>query len=231
MSSFDVAAFNADWTRRKSVNTQKKLVGVLAEYSISKMCGPAAITLSEINKKTASDLADSMGGAYDFIAEKVGYDHLALMWDTDVLEKTGRHNVSVESKYIVAPFKQLATDEQILIASVHLPWKRPKNFVGKGTMLDVAHASLAAAVDAMWQRTNATRIIIKGDTNTQPDQLAEYHPDYTMLFDAGDVSTVNATCPDNVLVWSSDDSASFSQQRIFSRCEHFEHHPIYTYVD
>lgn len=231
MSIFDVAAFNADWTRRESVNTQDKLVDVLAHYSMDKMRFPAAITLSEVNKQTAAGLAKRMGGTYDFISEKVGYDHLALLWDTDKLEKTGSHDVSVKSKYILAPFKKLDTDEQMLIASVHLPWKRPKNFVGKGTILDVAHASLATAIDDMQHRTGATRITIKGDTNTKPDQLLEYHPDYTLLLYKDDVSTVHNTCPDNVLIWTEDGTGEFADERVFSRCTDFEHHPIYTVID
>jgi hypothetical protein len=227
--NLDFACFNADWTRRPSVNTQSKLTEVLSKYIADDMVVPAAVTLSEVNARTARETARLAGDAYDFVNEKVGYDHLALLWDSTRLEKTGAHVVSTIGKYIAVPFRVCDTDDNIVLASAHLPRKRATRGVG-GSVLDRAHAMLDAAVNRMLDDTRGVASVIKGDLNTPPDRLAELYPDYELAFTNGDTTTCNRTCPDNVMVWINDDAADFVSQ-VFADCRHFDHYPLWVQVN
>jgi hypothetical protein len=229
--SLEFACFNADWTRRKSVNTQMALAATLAEYAGSFMEHPTAFTLAEVNKGTAAATIELLGDGYEHISEKLTYDTLSLVYDTDMLEMRGSYEVSRHYKYIAAAFESRHNAETIVIANVHLPFKKPCGFVGRGTILDQAHAHLASCVSELYGDHDADRIVIMGDFNTQPDALAEYHPDYEMLLGVGDTSTENATCPDNVLMWTADGDSVFAETQIFDGCAEFEHHPIWTRVD
>lgn len=225
----DFACFNADWTRRLSVNTQSKLTAVLSKYIADDMVVPAAVTLSEVNARTARETARLAGDTYEFVSEKVGYDYLALLWDSARLEKTGAHVVSTVGKYIAVPFRVCDTDNNIVLASAHLPRKRATRGVG-GSVLDRAHALLDAAVNRMLDDTGGKMSVIKGDLNTQPDRLRELYPDYEQAFTDGDTTTCNRTCPDNVMVWIDDNAVDFASQ-IFADCRHFDHYPIWVHAN
>lgn len=231
--SLELACINADWTRRATVNTQKKLVGVLSELVATELALPAAVTLSEVNRGTGAGTAELALPTYECIAEKLTYDTLALIWDVQQLQKCGKYQFSATSKYMVAPFTLVETGQTVVIASVHLPRKRPTGFVGKGTVLDKAHANLTKCVERMYEAYDADKVVIMGDFNTQPTQLAEYHPDYQMMLQAGEVSTEHATCPDNILVWDAHDNDAdmFVEKAVLADCEHFEHHPIWTEIN
>lgn len=229
--SLEFACFNADWTRRTAVNTQAKLTATLAEFAATTMNYPTAISLAEVNKGTAAATIELLSDSYAHISEKLTYDTLSLVYDADMLEMRGRYQVSRPFKYIAAAFDSRINAETVVIANVHLPFKKSRGFVGRGSMRDQAHASLTTCVEAMYERYKADRVVMMGDFNTQPDALAEYHPDYDMLLGAGDTSTENATCPDNILMWTADGDSVFAETQVFDGCAEFEHHPIWTRVD
>lgn len=223
--TLNVACFNADWSRRASVNTQQKLTGVLSHYIAHDMALPTTAVLSEVNAGTARATARLAGATYDVLNEKVGYDHLALLWDSARLEKTGAHAVSTVGKYIVAPFTVRDSGAAVVMAAAHLPFKRARRNVG-GSVLDRAHGLLSDAVDAAVVDARATMAVIGGDMNTPPDVLAEKFPDYELAFTDADITTCHRTCPDNVMVWMADDAAAFDR-RIYDECRHFDHYPLW----
>lgn len=224
-----VASFNTDWTRRASVGTKSKLVGVLTDYTVEKMKLPAAIALCEVTAGVPAALGDALGSdTWDCINEKVGYDNLALLWDANRLEKRELHMMSDIGKYIVVPFNNRDTGETIVIACAHLPFKRKARRVGE-SVLDRAHTLLHNAIEEMVADHKATQVVVHGDLNTQPAALAEKHPDYTLALTDGDISTCHNTCPDNVMVWTAEDNPDI-RHRIYNRCPHFDHFPIWAEI-
>ncbi len=67
--------------------------------------------------------------------------------------------------------------------------------------------------------------------NTQPEVMGEFHPDYELALQPGDVSSSKGTCPDNFMIWDAGEEPEFTDREIYDDCVHFEHHPVWTVVN
>lgn len=229
--AYSTGSSNVDWKRGTSVNSQDKLTTQIAT-NVVQMELPDIMVLQEVNKTTGALAARKAGPMYAQITEKVGYDHLTIMYNRYKLQPFGALYVSNQSKYVVGAFQNCESGEIIVVGGVHLPFKNRRGllatgYVGRGTVLDAAHQNLAQTVNLLCANVGATKLIVAGDFNTQPDALAQYHPNCDLVMTRGDTTTKAGTCPDNVLYDGWDGDFHGHQKHVYRDCPHFTHYPIW----
>lgn len=218
------AAVNADWTNRHhSINTSTKLVDFLADLTLddNNLCQPDALVVSEMGPTACRMLARTLAPTYRSVVDKIGYDHLQLLWDSRVFQSGGPTQVSTVGKYIVQPLTwRDDPDTSAALVAIHLP--AVKN-------IRVARRCLVAAIDRLMD--DFKEIIIAGDANMQPAELAEEFPDFKCCFRRGDVTTRAGTAPDNILAWKADDGVRVRRTQVLNNTRKLSHFPIWANLD
>eukprot|EP01111_Echinosteliopsis_oligospora_P016514 TRINITY_DN6899_c0_g1_i1.p1 TRINITY_DN6899_c0_g1~~TRINITY_DN6899_c0_g1_i1.p1 ORF type:complete len:132 (+),score=6.74 TRINITY_DN6899_c0_g1_i1:59-454(+) len=106
-------------TRATALNNTDKLAKAITDLTE----GFDTFILSEVVPTAVKKIALP---EYDYVTEKLGYDHLALAWNQVAYTKKGPHFVSREGKYVGILLEDNLTEETLLLTGVHHPHKQKK---------------------------------------------------------------------------------------------------------
>jgi len=213
-----VAAFNADWTNRtKKVNSSEKM-GTFLNKMVEIMLRPDAFSICECKLNTVTHLASQTQDCYHYTTEAIEYQnksHLALFYNSNVLQAVSRYQISMAGKYGFQRFEEIATKKKIVLACVHLPHKKGKT-LARNLLKD------AMEKEKEW----ADCIKIFGDFNAKPAELMKLFPDYVVCIKQGNKTTKSDRTPDNFVMWEKCVSPGHYVTFFYTDQDELSHYPL-----
>lgn len=204
-----IGAINTDWTNRSLTAPQLK-DDILSRLRAER---PAVLTLSEVAPKSLLEEITQPNNNYVGISEKIGYDQIVQVWNTDSYSWEGSVEYSKVGKYMAVPLEHGQLRETHLHVSVHLPHKRNKK---------QAAALLQSYLDECDARGDYNNILVHGDFNKGPRELKKHFRNFHLALDHQVTTRQGGKC-DNIVSW---EDWEFDGQ-IVQQTSPYTHHPIY----
>lgn len=210
-----VVILNGDWTKNKKATALDKTCQVIENIPTASL-----VAISEVIGGTAAALGESLsyrtGKNFTSVGALIGYDHIAIAYDTDVWEEhhSDEYTCPIVGKHIGVILRHKEVEKYVLFVAVHMPHK--KNKIG-------ALESVKEFADGMINNCGyyISSAVLMGDWNTIPTKLGQYLEGYDLVL-GEDILTTKHSAIDNFALWN----CSAVEYYIDTENEMFSHHPI-----